>query len=296
MNTHEHAHELDARPAGTAGSGASARDPVCGMNVDTAAAKHHTNHEGIAYYFCCAGCRDKFLADPAKYLTGEVASSHQAHGSHDGHGGHGSHHGHGTPTMEPLAPGTIWTCPMHPEIRQDKPGACPKCGMALEPLHATSPIPVVNPELAVMRRRFWVTVPISAVLLADAMGRLGLPAWIDAILASVSVLWGAAPFFARGWASLINRSLNMFTLIALGTGVAYLYSLAATLFPSIFPATFRGADGRVPVYFEAASVITTLVLLGQVLELRARAQTGGAIRALLDLAPKMARRVRHRWQ
>ena len=179
---------------------------------------------------------------------------------------------------------------MHPQVRRDKPGPCPLCGMALEPLRTTAAVPTANPELASMRLRFWGTLPISVALMAIAMVFPATPPWIGAILASIAVLWGGGPFFARGWASLVNRSLNMFTLIALGSGVAYLYSLVAALAPSIFPPAFRDAGGRVPVYFEAASVITTLVLLGQVLELRARAATGGAIRALLDLAPKTARR------
>src|SRR5947207_1021191 len=195
--------------------------------------------------------------------------------------------------------GTQWTCPMHPEIIRDAPGACPICGMALEPLIPVAGEEPENPELRHMTHRLWVTAALSVPLLIIAMGGHAVAilsprvmAWLQLALATPAVLWGGWPFFQRGWASLRNRSLNMFTLIALGTGVAYLYSVVAAVIPGIFPASFRGADGGVPLYFEAASVITALVLLGQVLELRARSQTGGAIRALLDLAPKQARLVR----
>ena len=199
--------------------------------------------------------------------------------------------------------GVLWTCPMHPQIVRSEPGACPICGMGLEPMTPTG-AEAVNPELSEMTRRFWVGLALSAPLLLLVMaahvsdhplGGLLSPrasVWVQLVLATPVVLWGGWPFFVRGWQSLVNRSLNMFTLIAIGTGVAYAYSIAATLVPGIFPASFRGADGAVEVYFEAAAVITTLVLLGQVLELRARSQTSGAIRALLDLAPKMARILR----
>jgi Cu+-exporting ATPase len=252
------------------------------MKVAIAGAQHTHEHQGTIYYFCCDGCRDLFVADPGRYLNPPLAADRPHH-----------RHPRANTNIEPAMPavGTIWTCPMHPEVKSDTPGACPKCGMALEPLRTTGPETQTNPELSAMSRRFWITLPISVALMALAMLAPGTPPWIAAILASVTVLWGGAPFFARGWASLVNRSLNMFSLIALGTGVAYLYSLVAAFLPSIFPPDFRDAESHVPVYFEAASVITTLVLLGQVLELRARAATGGAIRALLDLAPKTARRM-----
>ena len=196
-----------------------------------------------------------------------------------------------------------YTCPMHPEIVRPGPGHCPICGMALEPRTVTAQ-EEENPELRDMTRRFWISVALTVPLLAIAMGHMlpGMPMqrlipggwepWIELILATPVVLWGGAPFFQRGWASLVNRSTNMFTLIAMGTGVAYLYSLVATVFPQIFPASFREMGGTPAVYFEAAAAITTLVLLGQVLELRARSRTGAAIRALLDLTPKTARILR----
>ena len=207
---------------------------------------------------------------------------------------HGCHH-HSAEQAGPITvgAGTVWTCPMHPQIRRDAPGSCPICGMALEPLEPSleeGP----NPELIDMTRRFWVCAVLSLPLLVLTMGAeltgweplpARISAWVQLALGSVVVLWGAAPFFERGWASLRNRSLNMFTLISIGVGAAYLYSLAATLAPGIFPAAARTMGGTVPVYFEAAAVITTLVLLGQVLELRARSATGRAIRALLGLAP-----------
>jgi Cu+-exporting ATPase len=211
---------------------------------------------------------------------------------------HAGHPQHRVPPADAPA-GTVWTCPMHPEIRRDGPGDCPICGMALEP-DAPSLEETPNPELADMTRRFWVCAALSAPLLVLAMGPelagweplpMGISVWVQFALASGVVLWGAAPFFRRGWASLRNRTLNMFTLISIGVGAAYLFSVAATLAPGLFPAGARTMGGMVPVYFEAAAVITTLVLLGQVLELRARSATGRAIRALLGLAPKTARRV-----
>ncbi len=249
------------------------------MMVDPATSKHRAEHGGTAYYFCCAGCREKFLADPAKYLRPAK------------------------PAPKPPAPShALYTCPMHPQIRQAGPGACPLCGMALEPLESaadTGP----NPELTDMTRRLWIgaalTLPVLVLEMGGHFPSLGLhrlvsplaSMWIQAALASPVVLWAGWPFFARGWASLRNRSLNMFSLIALGIGAAYLYSLAATLAPGLFPAGLRTADGVLAVYYESASVITVLVLFGQVLELRARERTGGAIRALLKLAPKTARRI-----
>jgi Cu+-exporting ATPase len=238
------------------------------MTVDPVTAPHHFDWKGTIFHFCSAGCRGKFAADPGKYLG---------------------------PSEEPHAaePGATYTCPMHPEVRQIGPGNCPICGMALEPVVITAE-PQANPELADMKRRFWIGVVLTLPVVALDMGDgLGLPYanWFQLILATPVFLWVGWPLLARGWDSIVHRSLNMFTLIALGTGAAWLYSVVATLAPGIFPASFRGVDATVPVYFEAASVIMVLVLLGQVLELRAREQTGGAIRALLNLAPKTARRV-----
>jgi Cu+-exporting ATPase len=254
-----------------------ARDPVCGMTVDPHTAKHRHEHQRRTYYFCSAGCRTKFIADPAKYLD------------------------KGKRAAEPLPEGTIYTCPMHPEVRQIGPGTCPICGMALEPEIATADTGP-NPELADMSRRFWIglvlTLPVFALEMgAHIVGGHGfidqtLSNWIQFAFATPVVLWAGWPFFVRGWQSLVTRNLNMFTLIAMGTGVAYAYSVVATAAPGVFPAAFRGHSGAVATYFEAAAVITVLVLLGQVLELRAREQTSGAIRALIDLAPKTARRVR----
>ncbi len=265
----------------------AATDPVCGMTVDPATAKHRAEFAGQSYVFCGAGCRQKFTADPRKYLDKP----------------HGTQHGGMAEPPSPAQAAGAWTCPMHPEIVRDGPGSCPICGMALEPM-TPSATDEANPELADMTRRFWVGVALSLPLLALAMAEDLMPhglagilpgrvtVWLQLVLATPVVLWGGAPFFARGWASLVNRRLNMFTLIALGTGVAYGYSLVAAFVPDIFPASFRSPDGQVALYFEAASVIVTLVLLGQVLELRARAQTSSAIRALLDLAPKTARLIR----
>ncbi len=251
-------------------------DPVCGMKVDPHNAKHRHDHLGRTYYFCSAGCRTKFIADPDKYLS---PSEHDA---------------------EPVPEGTIYTCPMHPEIRQIGPGACPICGMALEPDLVTADSGP-NPELADMTRRFWIGLALALPVFALEMGShlvgshgLVQQPWSNLIqfgLATPVVLWAGWPFFQRGWQSLVTRNLNMFTLIALGTGVAWTYSVVATFAPSLFPAAFRGHDGSVAVYFESAAVITVLVLLGQMLELRAREATSGAIKALLDLAPKSARRV-----
>ena len=259
---------------GNGGAAESARDPVCGMSVDPARTPHRAEHDGQSYFFCGTRCRERFIAEPARYVSEK-------------------------PMQEQATAGTQWTCPMHPEIIRDAPGACPICGMALEPMTPVAGKEPENPELRHMTHRLWVTAALSVPLLIIAMGGHAVAilspralAWLQLALATPAVLWGGWPFFQRGWASLRNRSLNMFTLIALGTGVAYFYSVVAAVIPGIFPASFRGADGGVPLYFEAASVITALVLLGQVLELRARSQTGGAIRALLDLAPKQARLVR----
>jgi Cu+-exporting ATPase len=253
------------------------RDPVCGMTVDPQHTPDRADHAGHPYYFCSAGCRAKFLTEPVRYLGA-------------------------TKQPDSRPEGTIHTCPMHPEIRQPGPGSCPICGMALEPELATADSGP-NPELVDMTRRFWIgtmlTLPVVALEMAQHVGAahawLGQTQlnWIQFALATPVVLWAGWPFFVRGWQSLITRNLNMFTLIALGVGVAYGYSVVATLAANLFPAAFRAHDGAVAVYFEAAAAITVLVLLGQVLELRARERTSGAIRALLDLAPKMARRVNH---
>jgi Cu+-exporting ATPase len=249
-------------------------DPVCGMKVDPTASKPSFEHEGRIFHFCSGRCREKFAADPASYL-------------------------HPAARTEPQAPkGTIFTCPMHPEIRQEGPGSCPICGMALEPVLVTADAPV-NHELLDMTRRLWIglvlAVPVVVLEMGGHVPHLTVPerlsAWLQLALATPVVLWAGWPFFQRFWASVVNKSLNMFSLIALGTGAAYIYSLFATFAPGLFPAGFRGMDDTVAVYFEPAAVITVLVLLGQVLELRAREQTGGAIRALLNLAPKTARRL-----
>jgi P-type Cu+ transporter len=261
----------------TAEAAGAAVDPVCGMTVDPHATPHRHAYRGRTYYFCSTGCRTKFAVDPEKYLAPAER------------------------VAAPVAAGTIYTCPMHPQIRQLGPGACPICGMALEPEIAVQGA-APNPELADMTRRFWIALALTAPVFVLDMGThlFGEHAWVDQTrsnfiqfaFATPVVLWAGAPFFARGWQSLRTRNLNMFTLIALGTGVAYFYSAIATLAPGIFPAALREHGGAVAVYFEAAAVITVLVLVGQVLELRAREKTSGAIRALMELAPKTARRLR----
>ncbi|WP_457150050.1 heavy metal translocating P-type ATPase [Mesorhizobium sp. P5_C1] len=272
---HHHAHDGCCTAKAAAGEAAVVRDPVCGMTVDPATAKHFVRHQGQDFYFCSAGCKAKFEAEPQKYLGDRAAP-------------------------QPMPKGTQYTCPMHPEIIRDKPGSCPICGMALEPMGVPTGDEGPNPELVDFTRRFWVSAALSLPLLIVAMApMLGLTfeavvddrtmVWLELALASPVVLWAAQPFFHRGWDSLVNRSPNMWTLISLGVGAAYLYSVVATLLPDIFPHQFRSHGGAVPVYFEAAAVIVALVFLGQVLELRAREKTGSAIRALLDLAPKTAR-------
>ena len=246
------------------------------MSVDPHTAKHRAEYAGRTYYFCRAGCKEKFEADPERYLNPEQRE------------------------QEPVPEGTIYTCPMHPEIRQVGPGSCPICGMALEPELVTAEAEP-NPELIDFTRRFWIGAALAIpVFLVEMGGHLtGLTDWIgqqrsnwlQLILATPVVLWAGWPFFERGWQSLVTRNLNMFTLIAIGTGAAWLYSVIATVSPGLFPESFRAADGSVAVYFEAAAIIVVLVLLGQVLELRARERTSGAIRALLDLTPKTARRI-----
>ena len=257
---------------------------MCGMTIDPAKAKHRAQHAGHSYFFCSAKCREKFAAEPARYVSPARARAAGA-------------------AARTTAGEVQWTCPMHPQIVREEPGNCPICGMTLEPMTPAAG-EAANPELRDMRRRFWVGIALSVPLLAiamaehfdqaalDALVSPHLLVWAQLILGTPAVLWGGWPFFQRGWASLVIRRLNMFTLIALGTGVAYVYSLVAALAPGIFPASFRDSDGQVPLYFEAAAVIVTLVLLGQVLELGARSQTSSAIRALLDLAPKRARRLR----
>ncbi|SDB21255.1 Cu+-exporting ATPase [Belnapia rosea] len=280
MSGQKHGHTHHGHGDATVADAALVTDPVCGMKVDPATSKHRLEHGGTTFHFCSAGCRTKFEANPEKYLQPEKAAA---------------------PTAAQKA--AIYTCPMHPEIRQQGPGSCPICGMALEPLEVTAEA-APNHELADMTRRFWVglalTIPVVILEMGAHFPGLNLhhlvpprtSVWIQFLLGTPVVLWAGWPFFVRGWRSVVNRSLNMFSLIALGTGAAYLYSLVATSAPGIFPEGFRGMDGTVAVYFEAAAVITVLVLLGQVLELRAREATGGAIRALLNMAPKTARRIR----
>jgi Cu+-exporting ATPase len=288
MDQHQHGH--DASDGSCCGRGSKAAegvaattvtDPVCGMKVDPATSKHRFDHAGTTYHFCSAGCRAKFEADPAKYLAPKADA----------------------PPPVPAQADAIYTCPMHPHIRQKGPGSCPICGMALEPVEITAEA-APSHELAEMTRRFWVglvlALPVFILEMGGHIPALGMhrlvpphiSIWVQFALSTPVVLWAGWPFFQRGWASLVSRHLNMFTLIALGTGAAYLYSLVATFAPGIFPAGFHSMGGTVPVYFEAAAVITVLVLLGQVLELRARERTGDAIRTLLNLAPKTARRVR----
>ena len=325
------------------------KDPVCGMTVDPSRAKATHEHAGKTYYFCCAGCKAKFSADPEKYLGAKPPVGIAPLSAHPVQLGPALAHGAPQPVVKSAAlPGATskpalneYTCPMDPEVRKQGPGDCPKCGMALEPVVAAVPVtkteytcpmhpeivrdapgfcPICgmaleprtvsaeaeqNPELLSMTRRFWVsaalTIPILGMAMADfvpglmALMHFASPKawqWLEFILATPVVLWGGWPFFVRGARSLITRNLNMFTLIGLGTGVAYAFSVVGVLFPGIFPASFRGDGGEVAVYFEAAAAITTLVLLGQVMELRARSRTGAAIKALLGLAPKTARLIR----
>ena len=282
MAEHSHCHHHAAHDPE---QDTTVTDVVCGMTVDTRTSAHNYRLGETDHYFCSARCLDRFKANPNRYLNppgNDPAASAPA-----------------MVALTEVAAGTIWTCPMHPQIRRDGPGQCPICGMALEPLEPTleeGP----NPELTDMNRRFWVSAILSLPLIAltfgaELLGWEPLPMrtsmWVQLGLATPVVLWGGWPFFERLWASLRTRNLNMFTLIGLGVGVAYGYSVVATLASQIFPASLRTMGGLVPVYFEAAAVITTLVLLGQVLELRARSATGAAIRGLLGLAPKTARRV-----
>ena len=270
LTGHDHSHE---------GSSDHLTDPVCGMTVEPDKTEHHARHGARDYHFCSGGCKTKFVADPEYYISGKHREAQD-----------------NTPA------GTIYTCPMHPEIRQEGPGSCPICGMALEPEEfslETGP----DPEYIDMRKRFWVSAVFSLPLFIYAMGDLipgepfktwfdpSVAQWLQFLLATPVILWGAWPFFVRGVQSVKTMNLNMFTLIGLGVAVAYIFSVVATFLPNIFPVAFRGHDGNVAVYYEAAAVITTLVLLGQVLELKARGQTSSALRALLELAPPIAMRV-----
>jgi len=283
---HQHGPACHHGPAPDAASDdITVKDPVCGMTVDPAKTPHHYRLDDSEYHFCSAGCRTRFAADPDRYLNPadtDPAVTRPALGA-----------------LSEAPEGAVWTCPMHPEVRRDAPGSCPICGMALEPLE-----PLLeegpNPELVDMTRRFWLSAVLAVPLLVLTMGAelfglhllpMGQSVWVQLALATPVVLCGGWPFFVRGIASIRTRHLNMFTLIGLGVGVAYGYSVVATLFPDSFPASLRTMGGMVPVYFEAAAVIVALVLLGQVLELRARSATGRAIRALLGLAPKTARAV-----
>jgi P-type Cu+ transporter len=285
---------------------AVAKDPVCGMSVDPAKAAGTVEHGGTAYYFCSRGCVERFTKDPEKYFSAaRTVATRPVSVMHSLPSSEISFH---TGTSKDAGGNQArYTCPMHPEIIQLGAGSCPKCGMALEPMDVVAAAEQSDPEYNSMWKRFWVAVVLSAPLLvASMLGEMVLPMlgvdahihladgalnWIECALATPVVLWCGWPFFQRFWASLVNRSPNMFTLIGLGTGAAYLDSLIATAFPQLFPASFRDMHGAVPVYFEAAAVITTLVLLGQVLELRARQKTSGAIRALLNLAPKQAHKI-----
>ncbi|WP_246057927.1 heavy metal translocating P-type ATPase [Luteithermobacter gelatinilyticus] len=273
-HTPSHKHKHNHQHQNTA----TQKDPVCGMAVDTDVTSHVMDHDDKTYYFCSARCKDKFARDPERYL--------------------GDH-----PVQDAMPPGTRYTCPMHPEIIRDEPGSCPICGMALEPMGVPTGEEGPNPELIDFTRRFWVGLVLSLpVLFLEMSGHFStafhelvsekLSLTLQFLLATPVMLWCAAPFFVRGWQSIRSLNPNMWTLISIGTGIAYVYSVVAYFAPDIFPETVKTESGIVPVYFEAAAVIIVLVLLGQVLELRAREKTGGAIRALLDLAPKTALRLR----
>ena len=284
METATHRHQHEGREFGFCSAGCktkfaaapqqyvTATDPVCGMSVQ-AGSTHRVEHEGTTHYFCSAGCRAKFIADPRKYLAPETA-----------------------PPPASAPPGTSYLCPMHPEVRSDQPGTCPKCGMALEP-ELPSVEAVDNPELLDFRRRFWWTLPFTVVVTVLAMfgHQLGwfdmaTQSFIELVLSLPVVLWAGWPFFVRGAQSITHKSPNMWTLISIGTGSAFTYSVVATVAPDVFPDSFVSM-GRVAVYFEAAVVIISLTLLGQLLELKARSQTSAAIQSLLGLAPKTARRI-----
>jgi P-type Cu+ transporter len=309
--TQHHFHRSETEQPG---EGRTFKDPVCGMDVTPQSAAGTALHEDHAYYFCSGHCLSQFQKEPSKYVNklkqlppDKPEDEHTCPMHPDvRQSGPGSCPECGM-ALEPVsvaASGTTteYTCPMHPEIVRDQPGSCPICGMALEPRTVTAG-EEKNTELTDMRKRFWVSAVLSAPVFLSAMGdaipgvnEIASPRTrgiLEAILATPVILWGGWPFFVRAWQSLVIRSLNMFTLIGLGVGVAYLYSVVAILFPELFPDSFTDHSGRVAVYFEAAAVIVTLVLLGQVLELRARSQTGAAIKALLGLAPKTARLIRN---
>jgi Cu+-exporting ATPase len=297
MAHQDHHHEHAAHTASKA-----LKDPVCGMAV-TEQSEHHHEYEGRSYYFCSKHCKAKFIASPAQYASKATPPSGVDHGGHAHHAGHHHHgdavtHAHQPATAAAaVTNNTIYTCPMHPEVRQDHPGNCPKCGMTLEPL-----LPELeeeeNPELHDFQHRFWWTLPLTVVVTMLAMFGHNLhwfesrtQTWIELVLSLPIVLWAGWPFFLRGWQSVVNRSPNMWTLIGLGTGAAFVYSVVATIAPQVFPDSFVSM-GRIAVYFEAAAVIISLTLLGQVLEIKARSQTSAAIKSLLGLAPRTARRIR----
>ena len=274
MNTHHHYAGADHGRHTHLGPGTTAIDPVCGMQVNPDRTAHHAEHEGVTHHFCSARCLERFVADPAKYLTPRPDDA---------------------PAQAPA--GTLYVCPMHPQVRQEGPGICPICGMALEP-----EMPGLededNPELRDFSRRFWWTLPATLVVLVLAMFGHRFPrlpvdtrTWIELVLTTPVVLWAGWPFFVRCVQSVRNFSPNMWTLIGIGVGAAFGYSIVATMAPDLFPESFH-EHGRVGVYFEAAAVIVSLTLLGQLLELRARSKTSTALKALLGLAPKTARRLR----
>ncbi|MGH9159855.1 MAG: HAD-IC family P-type ATPase, partial [Vicinamibacteraceae bacterium] len=313
------AHEHHHAPS----SAAVAIDPVCGMEVNRANAMFHSEHDGTTYYFCCGGCQTAFAADPERFLRSDDARPGRSEAAkpepvtggsawvcpmcpavREAQPGPCPRCGMALEAEQPTAPAvrTVYTCPMHPEVQSDEPGACPKCGMALEP-RVVELEERPNPELVDMKRRLIVGAALAVPIIVIAMGDMmaggaitratgaRMASWIQLVLATPIVFWAGQPFFERGWRSIVLRSPNMFTLIALGVGAAYIYSLAATVVPEWFPRGFSH-HGVVEPYFESAAVITVLVLLGQVLELQARGRTGAALRALLGLAPKTARRVR----
>jgi Cu+-exporting ATPase len=316
MPAHDHHH-------GASATATVVRDPVCGMTVDPDAGKPTHEHEGHLYHFCCNGCREKFAARPADYIKAEdpvcgmtvarATAKHMAKhsgqrfyfcsgGCHEKFEAEPDKYLEGRPAPEPMPEGTLYTCPMDPEIVQEGPGDCPICGMALEPMMPSADAGP-NPELIDFRRRFWIGATLTVPLLVLTMGPLlGLPVrewigerltlWIELVLGTPVILWCGWPFLVRGVKSFQTMNLNMFSLIGLGVSAAYFFSVVAVLVPQIFPEGFRDADGNVGVYFEAGAVIVVLVLLGQIMELGAREHTGSAIRALLDLAPKTARVIR----
>jgi len=284
-------------------------DPVCGMDVKGSPPPPSSEYKGRSYYFCSLGCKARFEAQPERYLgSADIAAAGRDDAGLRIEMPHPSSDAKSSGPPEPVdliaetaaggtSGGVEYTCPMHPEILRQAPGSCPICGMALELRTFSSGQSEANPELTDMSRRFWVSSGFTLPILIAGMSgmwpmRMALASWVEFALATPVVLWGGWPFFQRFWWSIINRSPNMFTLIGAGTGAAYFYSVVATVIPEIFPVGFQLPGGTVPLYFEAAAVITTLVLLGQVLELRARAKTSGAIRSLLGLAPKSARLVR----